>query len=524
MRFFRITFLLLFFAVACLAQPLLNKNITIGDVRVPVILVQFDDVKFTHEDPKAFYTDFLNKEGFNEYGNVGSVRDYFVYNSMGKYRPSFDVYGPVTLPNTKGFYEDPLSIVGDEAELAFVQAVESLLSQGVDFSAYDNDGDSVIEFFAMINAGERISVNESLWPAMHKVSLKIKDDLMVLRFVGVDEGERVSTFVHEYGHMLGLPDLSVGGRITLVDTWSVMDNPNQMPPLFLSFDRMLMGWLTPSELGNEEFIRLDKLDDNVAISITNPENENEMYLLEYRTQKLWDVEQVNSGMLIWYVDYNDSAWGMLVNSYKCHAREYVVRARSGFKVQLSSGESCSYDAGEALPSDVFPGTGNVTSFDGFVFRNGLNMNITLSEITESEDKNYVTFKVSRSTPYMEEIKISSSSSSAVFVPHLSSSSRSVPYSFSYAEINDSLKPFGTGKPSITQMFRTRAMLQNGSLHIRSSVPGEKNVRLFSLNGQVLYEMKMNGFDIIVQVPSHVCNQKFILIIEQDGINLTRAVL
>ena len=524
MRLFNIAVLLLIEATACLAYPLLNKNITQGDVRVPVILVQFEDVKFAIENPRNFYTDFLNKEGFKEGDNFGSVRDYYVYNSMGEYRPSFDVYGPITLPNAKEFYDNPSNTTGDEAELAFSQAVDTLLSQGVNLSVYDNDGDGYIDFSAFIYAGERTYVERSLWPAMHKVSLKISDKLFVRRFASVDEQKSILIFVHEFGHMLGLPDIRVGYGSTVVGSWSIMDQPKDPSPLYSSFDRMLMGWLVPSELGNEEFVRLDKLDDNVAISITNPENDNEMYMLEYRTNKKWDMGQANSGMLIWYVDYSDSAWEMQVNAFRCHAREYLVRAKSGMRMVLAGGEVCSYDAGEALPSDVFPGSKNVTSFKDFVFRNGLNMNISLSEITESEDKSYVTFKVSRATPYMEEIEISSSSSSADFVPHLSSSSRCVPYSFRYAEIKDSLKPFGTVNPSITQMFRTRAMLRNGSLHIRSSVPGEKSVRLFSLNGQVLYEMKMNGFEMIVQVPSHIRNQKFILILEQDGINLTRVVL
>ncbi|MCQ2109839.1 MAG: M6 family metalloprotease domain-containing protein [Fibrobacter sp.] len=507
MRFFRITFLLLFFAVACLAQPLLNKNITIGDVRVPVILVQFDDVKFTHEDPRAFYTNFLNKEGFNEYGNVGSVRDYFVYNSMGEYRPSFDVYGPVTLPNTKDFYDTP---VGNTAELMFSQALDSLLSQGTDFSAYDNYGNGDVEVIPMVYAGKRGGSNSNLWPALRELGLKVNDNFFVGRFSCVNEMDEITTFVHEFSHALGLPDVYVGAMLPVVETWSVMDDGNgKVPPLYMAFDRMLMGWLTPSELGNEEFIRLDKLDDNVAISITNPENEKEMYLLEYRTKKIWDNRQKNSGMLVWYVDYDDSAWTKKINDYRCHAREYIVRAKPSMMKIQNAGESCSYDAGPALPSDVFPGTGNVTSFDGFVFRNGLNMNITLSEITESEDKNYVTFKVSRSTPYKTEIE--SSSSSAFVVPHFSSASTDVPYSSTIIEIKDTLKPFESViVPSIEVASRNQATIRNGMLHIRSGKLGEKTVRLFSLHGQLLFVTRMEGAELTLRLPGSIGEQRVLL--------------
>ena len=77
--------------------PNYNKS---GEVHVLVILAQYQDVKFSSKDPKKQFWDYLNKEGYNEYHNIGSVRDYFIKNSNGKFRPIFDVYGPVTLSKT----------------------------------------------------------------------------------------------------------------------------------------------------------------------------------------------------------------------------------------------------------------------------------------------------------------------------------------------------------------------------------------------------------------------------------------
>ena len=525
MRFWRVTFLFLLGAASCFALPFLNKNITQGDVRVPVILVEFEDVKFTSEDVKTFYLDILNEEGFNEDGNIGSVRDYYIYNSMGVYRPSFDVYGPVTLPNTKEFYDTPSSLpTADEVEFAFSQAVEILLSQGVDFSMYDNDGDGAIEASSMIYAGKRGGSSGGLWPAKREIELKINDNLLVSRFSCVDEMSETSTFIHEFGHILGLPDVYIPPSTPIVGSWSIMDSPEKRSPsLYSSFDRMLMGWFTPTELGDDDFIRLDKLDDNVAISITNPENENEMYMLEYRTNKGWDRGQANSGLLIWYVDYNDSAWARPVNNHGCYAREYVVRARPFMAMTLISGETCAYGVGPAWPADVFPGTDSVTSFDEFVFRNGLNMNITLSEITESEDKSYVTFKVSRSTPYMEEIESSSSSSDPSVRPNFSSSSFTYSPLDSVRFVKITLEP-SVINPPVDLVSKTQATMQGGSLHIWSSGSGEKAIRLFSLQGQVLYETKMNGPEVSLRMPNHVGNQKVVLLIAQDGTPLYRSVM
>ncbi|MDE6134408.1 MAG: hypothetical protein K2F79_02400, partial [Muribaculaceae bacterium] len=65
-----------------------------GEVRCLVFLVEYTDVKFTVSDPNSFFTDMLNQEGFNQYGATGSARDYFLDQSSGAFRPTFDVYGP----------------------------------------------------------------------------------------------------------------------------------------------------------------------------------------------------------------------------------------------------------------------------------------------------------------------------------------------------------------------------------------------------------------------------------------------
>ena len=515
MFFSRIFLLLLSGGAVCLAWPLLNVNITKGDVRIPVILVQFEDVEFSMEDPKSYYTDFLNKEGFKENGNFGSVRDYYIYNSMEQYRPLFDVYGPVNFADVKAYYDT----LNGAAELILAQALDSL--SDIDFSMYDNDGDGEIEAISFIYAGARENKEgPELWPSVHLANLKINDDFVVTRFSCVDERNEVSTFVHELGHILGLPDLYVS-TISVVGSWSPMDHAEKIPSLYSSFERILMGWLVPEKLSDEGLLRLDKLDDNVALAITNPENENEMYLLEYRTNKNWDCRQPNSGMLIWYVDYEDSLWNNSVNRSGCHARQYVVRSKSMKHVEIATGEKCSFDAGEATASDVFPGRENVTVFDRFIFRNGLNMNITLSEITESEDKDYVTFKVLKSEPYMMDIE-SSSSSSEPFRIHYSSSISNIPYSLTVVDTLSIVEP--SFNVPVKQKNQIWARIQKGTLSVRLTAPGTKEIKLFSLNGLVLFETTMEGSEMSFYLPKHIGHQKVLLQITQSGASLYQGII
>ena len=544
MIFFKTVLFIILCAVYCIAgysfeSPIVRRlpkpdsKLTQGDVRVLVILVEFSDVRFTSPDPVSQFTDYLNKEGYNEYHNIGSVRDYFIKNSMGKFRPIFDVYGPVTLPGTQAEYGG-----GDsgESDLAFSQALDMLLKKDeIDFLQYDNNNDGVIDYAFMIYAGESANgSNLRIWPHatylgeknVEQSGKKVGNGLFINKYACANEiDERaykrdkstnvlsgVGIFIHEFGHLLGLPDLYIG-RVALVPVaWSVMDggshnySPNtdaamgSAPPLYSAFERMSFGWLSPIEIKSSGKIQLNKLDDNVAYSITNPENPDELYLLEYRTNKGWDVGQDTSGMLIWHINYVDSIWKTFKVNYENQLHVDIVEA---IESNVSFG-----------PSDVFPGQGNVTEFNKFVFKNGLDVNITLSDITESPDKEYVTFNVTMGEPFMREL----SSSSQLWVePSFSSSSKSIPYSISYSKIvEDSIESdvlFKNLKKDIC------VYSQNGTVHITTPLLGLKTVRMFSPNGQLLFETSMDGTELLFPWPHHLGAQNVILTVSQGKKNL-----
>ena len=75
-----------------------------GDVRVPIILVAYQDVPFTIENVREVWDDIANKPGYSEHGAVGCMADYFYEQSRGQFRVTFDVIGPVTLPEKREYY------------------------------------------------------------------------------------------------------------------------------------------------------------------------------------------------------------------------------------------------------------------------------------------------------------------------------------------------------------------------------------------------------------------------------------
>lgn len=618
--------------------PTPNLKLTKGDIRGIVILVQFSDVKFASADPKATFNDFLNKEGYNENHNVGSVRDFFITNSMGEFRPTFDVYGPITVPGTREYYggKSQSDRNYNGAREAFKQAVDTLLKRGeVNFATYDNDNDKTVDFVYFIYAGIGASssgVIETIWPHAGYIGNKsVGNGLRMNRYACSNEisgsaykadnrttkMNGIATFAHEFSHVLGLPDLyDLGGKNTrkVPHSWDLMSNGSYncpsnsdnvkscAPPLYSAFERMSVGWMAaPIELNVNGPVRLIKIDSNVAYSVTNPDNPNEMFLLEYRTRKKWDSGQINSGMLIWHIDYDASVWSSkTINNDGDHMHVDIEEAWP---------ETSKY----AAASDPFPGSKKVTEFNQFIFWDGRNMNIKLSDITESADKEYVTFNVtmtvtssssaessssselssssavsSSSEGSSSSIALSSSSiadessssewvsSSAMYSSSsetessssaMNASSSSVESSSSTAQesssseqilsssaVTSSSSEFKTSSSSIefssssnvesssseeiyssssegwtfatagTSPSKVHIALQGKVIHVSTPVQGPKKIRMFSPNGQLLFETLMDGTDYQFLPPQRFGKQNVILSVSQGKKTLFMGII
>ena len=311
---------------------------------------------------------------------------------------------------------------------------------------------------------------------------------------------------------------------------------------------MSLGWFTPTELNDTGSVKLDKLDDNIAFSVTNPKNPNEMFLLEYRTKKNWDRGQKSSGMLIWHIDYSDSVWKKGgINSDSNHIYVNII-------------EAVPETSTSAATTDPFPGSGKVTEFNQFIFWNGDDMKIALSNITESADTNYITFTVDMTIRSSSSMSSSSSvlsssatsSSSSIFsssatssssgtglssssvldlsssvavssssVTIISSSSVSETYSCSATESSSSLNDLESSSSdyTISIAYKTpaqsvRVQAHNGDIYIHAPQQGEKTVRIFSPIGTLLFEKTMDGNELVIEKVRKRRNQNIILSITQ----------
>ena len=326
------------------------------DVHSLVILMEYADTKFTMADPVVAFTDWLNKEGYNEHNAVGSARDYYVATSNGQFAPTFDVVGVVTLPETSAYY------VGDGKYTTFGEALIYALEavdDEVDFSKYDFDGDGTVDTVYFIYAGygqADTSDPTTVWP--HQSILqgmtgtkKLLDGVYVNPYATSQElkgsshyyypdGELagIGTFCHEFGHVLGLPDLydpNYNQQAITPNEWSIMDQgsysgDSNCPPLFSAYERWVCNWLEYDELTDAtsyEIPTIDQSNQGYRINITRGSSvlKNEYFVIESRQQKGWDLYLPNDGILIWHINYVSSKWTQnTVNSDKNKPCVYIL--------------------------------------------------------------------------------------------------------------------------------------------------------------------------------------------------------
>ncbi len=319
-----------------------NSFPTKGTVRSLVILVNFSDKNFVVSTPKTQFSNLLNQEGYSQNGGTGSASDYFMASSMGQFTPQFDVVGPYTLPNTLEFYGKNNSSDDDEnPQQMVIDACAKADADGVNFANYDldNEGkgngvvDNIFIYYAGHNEAEGAAKN-TVWPhrwslndASTKFDGKIIYDYACTSELRGSSGTSmcgIGTFSHEFGHVLGLVDYyhTTADKNTL-ESWSIMDggaynNSGRTPPLYSSYDRFALGWLTPTQLTTPVNIRLKPLaSSNKAFLISQSDTHNfdganpqpkEFFLIENRIKAGFDSFLPGSGLLIWHIDYNQTAW------------------------------------------------------------------------------------------------------------------------------------------------------------------------------------------------------------------------
>lgn len=338
---------------------------TIGEKHFPVVLIEFSDVHFSTDNPAQDFYNLCNQENYSEYAGKGSVRDFYMASSNGLFKPTFDIYGPIRVSKTSEYYvaKDATNVWGagkyGRYGEALSEAMLKLKADGVDFAKYDNDDDGDIDFvyFYYAGYGQADSGKEdTIWP--HQSDFYNSVLLLGLAPIEFDSPtgmkrfgpyatsnelrgyvpsggkqpylDGIGAFCHEFGHVLGLPDLYDAPRQSGTSSvytktpgkWTVMDggsyNINSTcPPVFSGYEQWVCRWLEYTELNpdtegtHHKLIPLNDPNRNVCrLQVRKNSGNgyyNEYFVLENRGGH-WDQGLPDSGMLVWRINYVKNTW------------------------------------------------------------------------------------------------------------------------------------------------------------------------------------------------------------------------
>jgi len=303
----------------------------IGQKKGLVILVDFPDQGFQEGHDQTLYLRILNEIGFSEGRFKGSVKDYFLAQSGGRFELDFDVVGPIRMDNSYTYYGERGQKVDEHADKMVIEACLKADPE-VNFADYDWDDNGEVDQVFILYAGQGESNGggpNTIWP--HEYTLEEwqgstlpLDGVEINTYACSNEVdshwqiEGIGTICHEFSHCMGLPDLYdtyYAGNFGL-GHWDLLSHAGWnddgfQPAGYTSYEKMVCGWLTPIELCDED-TQIDNMrplsEGGDAYIIYNQAEPNEYYLLENRQPTGWDASLPGRGLLVLHVDYDKEIW------------------------------------------------------------------------------------------------------------------------------------------------------------------------------------------------------------------------
>lgn len=304
-----------------------GKTLTMTSRPAIVILADFSDNPVDSiASPRSHYNALLFTVGTY---STGSMRDYYRENSYG----NFDVTGQATgwyrMPQTYAYYVDGQRGMGIYPRSAKKLVEDALVAADpyIDFSQFDSDGpdgiphsgddDGYVDALFVVHAGPGYETSgnpNDIHSHAGRISAPMSlDGVLAYRYSIEPEDGKIGVFCHEFGHVLGLPDLyDYGYDSEGVGKWSLMASGSWCgagitPSHIDAWGKSKLGYLTltvpTTNLIDAEVPRVE--DFPVAYKVwTNGAPNNEFFVVEHRRKTKFDLMLPNKGLVIYHVDEN----------------------------------------------------------------------------------------------------------------------------------------------------------------------------------------------------------------------------
>ena len=260
-----------------------------------------------------------------------SVSSYYNLSSYGNLDFTFDIATKFTTPaNHNVSYYQGYEDYGDE--YAIVEALASMDS--TDFSQYDDDGDGQIDSVAFIYSAPYDYDYDTWWawvfsgkyfehhdtPLLDGKKLGYymwaSYDFMLDNSLGNSVTVNAETYIHEFGHLLGMPDLYNPEAVGPVGGWDMMDfNCGDHGP----FNKLMYDWVDPlvAPSGYRYQVTLD------SFSLDN-DGQNTVLLIPYSSTNLTDGDAFDEYLLVMYYTPDGIYEGHLATSFSVDSPGIVI--------------------------------------------------------------------------------------------------------------------------------------------------------------------------------------------------------
>jgi M6 family metalloprotease-like protein len=374
-----------------------------GKRKILMLLIQFPGLKSKY--PDSSFNNMMNLQG---YKGTGSFNNYYFQNSYTKLNMEVDVFGWYTADTSYLHYGNQNTDAA--ARQLVVEAVNAAHTAGVDFSKYDNDGDSIVDGIMVVHSGygaEEGGRTQYIWSHHSYLGNKsvtynnVKIDRYTIQPEVRGRVQRmagIGVFCHEFGHMLGLPDMydtkgsSEGDGEYELMAGGAWLNKEKTPSSLSAFSKIWLGWVNPKIITDSGKYLLKAAAADSTIYKTLTPVQGEYYLLENRQPNGYDAALPAKGLAIWHVDekiMNSASpeWAYnSVNNNISHPGLALMQAdgKNDLEKGVNRGDSGDFYPGSTVDSSFGDNTlPNAKSYSG------RNSGISISTIKQLADSSII---------------------------------------------------------------------------------------------------------------------------------------
>lgn len=345
---------------------------TTGTNKILVFLIDFPD--YPHVNAYEVFTNKLFGAGVPGEFPLESLWKFYERSSYGKLTIQGSVFGWYRMQHPRSWYTTTYGM-GNQCNYEIIKEVVDHFDEDCDYTQFDNNGDGLIDYFAVLWSGPDNGWANFWWGYQWELASDLtRDNVQFKSFSWQWESRPVGSIykaeviIHETGHALGLPDYydydgSVGpdGGVGGMDMMAANYCDHNC------FSKFMLDWLVPTVVTNDlnDFPLRESADypDAVALArgYTGTSPYAEYFMVQNRQKINNDKNLPGAGLVVWHVNAGLNLAGknfVFNNSYTSLKLLKLVQADGLDEIEREGGGTANagdfYVAGKEFTPESVP--------------------------------------------------------------------------------------------------------------------------------------------------------------------------